>query len=134
MDFLRRDRFAAIGAAKQWSSMNFVILDTETTDRGSLAHIVEFSCIDREGNILVDSLVNPGFPIPGDASAMHGITDADVAGKPCFPDLWPHVWDAIRGAESVCSNGQYHAPAGHRIAQDRRFCPGRSLWGVGSRG
>ena len=61
--FLRRDRFAAIGAAKQWSSMNFVILDTETTDRGSLAHIVEFSCIDREGNILVDSLVNPGFPI-----------------------------------------------------------------------
>ena len=47
---MRRDRFAAIGAAKQWSSMNFVILDTETTDRGSLAHIVEFSCIDREGN------------------------------------------------------------------------------------
>ena len=29
-------------------------------------------------------LVNPGIPIPPGASAVHGITDADVAGEPPF--------------------------------------------------
>ena len=101
MEFLQRSRSAAIGTAKRWASMNCVILDTETTGLGSQARIVEFSCIDREGNVLVDSLVNPGVPIPADASAIHGITDADVAGKPSFADLWPQVWDAIRGADCV---------------------------------
>jgi DNA polymerase-3 subunit epsilon len=28
---------------------------------------------------------NPGVPIPPEASAVHGITDADVAGEPAFP-------------------------------------------------
>lgn len=28
--------------------------------------------------------INPGVPIPADASAVHGITDADVAGEPTF--------------------------------------------------
>ena len=101
MEFLQRSRSAAIGTAKRWASMNCVILDTETTGLGSQARIVEFSCIDREGNVLVDSLVNPGVPIPADASAIHGITDADVAGKPGFADLWPQVWSAIRGVECV---------------------------------
>ena len=33
--------------------------------------------------------VNPGRPIPAGASAVHGITDADVAGAPTFAVIAP---------------------------------------------
>ena len=94
----RRD---AIDLARDWASREYVALDTETTGLGELARIVEISCIDRTGNILVDSLVNPGGPIPAEATAIHGISDADVAGAPTFPALWPRVLEAVRGAEVI---------------------------------
>ena len=94
-------RQAAIETARTWVTRDFVILDTETTGLYSPARIVEISCIDREGNVLVDSLVNPGIPIPADAAAIHGISDEDVADRPSFSDLWPLVWDAVRNADCV---------------------------------
>ncbi len=32
-------------------------------------------------------LINPGIPIPPEATAVHRITDSDVAGKPAFSDI-----------------------------------------------
>ena len=94
-------RQSAVRTAKTWVTKDFVILDTETTGLHSAARIVEISCIDRDGNVLVDSLVNPGIPIPADATAIHGISDADVADRPSFPALWPSVWNALRDADCV---------------------------------
>ena len=97
----KTDRLAAIRVAKEWTSMNFVVLDTETTGLGPLARIVEISCINRDGNVLLNSLVNPGIAIPADAAAIHGISDADVADKPSFPALWPLVWNAVCNVDCV---------------------------------
>ena len=94
-------RQAAIETARTWVTRDFVILDTETTGLYSPARIVEISCIDVEGNVLVNSLVNPGIPIPAEATAIHGISDTDVADSPSFPALWPLVWDAVRSADCV---------------------------------
>ena len=94
-------RQAAIETARTWVAKNFVILDTETTGLHSSARIVEISCIDRDGNVVVDSLVNPGITIPADAEAIHGISDTDVADKPSFRALWPSVWNAVRNADCV---------------------------------
>ena len=76
-------------------------MDTEPKGLGPFDRIVEMSCIDRDGNVLVDSLVNPGIVIPADAAAIHGITDSDVVDKPSFPTLWPKVWNAVRTADCV---------------------------------
>lgn len=35
--------------------------------------------------------INPGMPIPAGATAVHGITDADVAACPPFSDLAPEI-------------------------------------------
>ena len=96
-----QDRRDAVNLARDWASREYAVLDTETTGLGELARIVEISCIDRAGNVLVDSLVNPGGPIPAEATAIHGISDADVAGAPTFPALWPRVLEAVRGAEVI---------------------------------
>ena len=72
---------------------DFVILDTETTGLDSTARIVSLAMIDREGRALVDTLINPGRPIPRDATAIHGITDDDVMDAPTMERIAPQIED-----------------------------------------
>lgn len=44
-------------------------------------------------------LINPGIPIPPAATAVHHITDADVAGAPPFRDLAAGIRDLFQGAD-----------------------------------
>ena len=51
--------------------------------------ITDFSQLDQGTTLTTDSLVvevNPGFPIPQAATAVHGLRDADVAARPPFAD------------------------------------------------
>lgn len=67
----------------------FRVMDTETTGTDKDAQVVEVAWADvriLDGKPLVTnqftSLVDPGVPIPPEASAIHHITDGDVRGKP----------------------------------------------------
>ncbi|HQR45298.1 MAG TPA: 3'-5' exonuclease [Thermoanaerobaculia bacterium] len=72
-----------------------VFFDLETTGTEKmLDRIVEIAAIavPPEGPPRVfDRLVNPGVRIPSEASAVHGISDADVADAPTFRDLVPEL-------------------------------------------
>ena len=48
---------------------------------------------------LWQSLVNPGVPIPPEATAVHKITDAMVAGEPTLKDLAPKILELFDGAD-----------------------------------
>ncbi|KAB0289286.1 3'-5' exonuclease [Vibrio fortis] len=73
---------------KKLNTHNAVILDTETTGLDRFAEVVEVSLICAEsGKVLFNSLVDPVKPIPSDASAIHGITSLDVAGRPTFSEI-----------------------------------------------
>jgi DNA polymerase-3 subunit epsilon len=66
---------------------SLAVLDTETTglDPGQGHGIVEVACVSLDGGEPGETwstLVNPGRPIPPDASAVHGITDAMVRDAP----------------------------------------------------
>lgn len=43
--------------------------------------------------------INPGRPIAPDASAIHHITDADVADAPSFAKLSYELWNSFEGAD-----------------------------------
>lgn len=45
------------------------------------------------------SLVNPGIPIPPEATAIHGISDLDVAMAPRLEDLATELLDQFRGCD-----------------------------------
>lgn len=69
-----------------------LVLDTETTGPDpETARIVELGAVYFwRGQMVGRPLnirLNPGCPIPPEASAVHGITDADVAGAPTFADV-----------------------------------------------
>lgn len=46
-----------------------------------------------------DSLVNPGVPIPREASAIHGIKDEEVRGAPAFGQIAPRLVSLFEGAD-----------------------------------
>jgi DNA polymerase-3 subunit epsilon len=49
--------------------------------------------------------VNPGIPIPPEVTAIHGISDKDVADCPTFKQIAHHLFDWIKG----CDLGGYNS-------------------------
>lgn len=73
-------------------STPIVIADTETTSgKVEEAKVIEVAValLDQDLKIseTMETLVNPGIPIPPGASAIHHLTDADVQAAPLFEEL-----------------------------------------------
>jgi len=78
----------------QLAAMRFEPINpTESNDYARLKIVNRFT-----------ALYNPGRHIPEGATAQHGITDADVAGKPAFSEDAPLVQEMIRGATLIGYN------------------------------
>ena len=87
-----------------WPYQRVAVVDTETTGLGDDARIVEIAVVQMRFGLVVkrwSSLVNPGVPIPPEATAVHGITDAMVAGAPQIEALAPQIAAAFDGAEVI---------------------------------
>lgn len=80
-----------------------VTFDLESTGpRPLIDRIVQIGVIRTEpsgSETLMDLLINPGMPIPADASAVHGITDAMVATAPWFADVAAEVAEIFAGCD-----------------------------------
>ncbi|MFC1993709.1 zinc-binding dehydrogenase [Chloroflexota bacterium] len=78
-------------------------IDVETTGLKTFSDkIVELSIlkIHPDGNEEYKShRVNPGIPIPAEATAIHGITDTDVAKEPTFPRYAKSICDFLEGCD-----------------------------------
>lgn len=91
--------------------ITFVAFDTETT--GLIAaneRVVELSGVrfTLEGEIAhFETLVDPGRPIPPEASRVHGISDADVAGQPEFAAAVGGFLDLVDGAVVLAHNAEF---------------------------
>ncbi len=84
-------------------SRSIAFFDLETTGLNiSRDRIVEIAIVkvnpDGSREELLER-VNPGIPIPPDSTAVHGISDQDVADKPIFSKLAKKVIDFIGDAD-----------------------------------
>jgi DNA polymerase III epsilon subunit-like protein len=86
-------------------------IDTETTGLGPDARVVEVAVIHTDWHSLprvaYSARVNPGRPIEAGATAIHGITDADVADAPTFATILPELLAAIDGRVVSAYNAPY---------------------------
>ena len=65
-----------------------IIFDTETTGLGGYAEICEIAIINYRDEVILNTRVRPKHGIPEDASRIHGIRPADVAGAPPWAKFW----------------------------------------------
>lgn len=75
----------------------FAVIDTETTGLDPREdRVVELACVHAQVGVgLVDcwsTLINPGRPIPAEASAIHHLVDADVMGAPTLAEAQHRLW------------------------------------------
>jgi len=84
------------------TASTLLVLDTETTGVDTAAdRVVEVGgayLVGGEPAPTFRSLVNPGQPIPAEASEIHGITDEAVAAAPTFAQLAPRLRHHVDGA------------------------------------
>lgn len=65
-----------------------IYYDTETTGiKAEKEHIIEIAAFDPVLNRHFEKFVNPGRPIPREATAIHHITDEMVASAPSFKEV-----------------------------------------------
>lgn len=83
----------------------FACVDCETTGTDPASDRVVEVAVVRDGSRRVWR-VNPGVPIPAEATAVHGIADAGVAGCPRFADVAHEVVGALAGCVVVTFNGR----------------------------
>ncbi len=87
-----------------------VFFDLETTGLDSqVDRIVQFAFLKVDALLQKQAwneLVNPGMPIPAEASRVHGITDAMVANKPRFIDFCDRIVEFIDNCDLAGYNIQ----------------------------
>ncbi len=80
-----------------------VFLDLETTGKDFVAdRIVQISVLKIHPDSSEESrtrLINPGKPIPSEATAIHGITDEDVRDQPRFQDIARSLFEFLAGCD-----------------------------------
>lgn len=85
---------------------DFVVLDLESTgtnpeqDRIVEVTIGRFN-VNTLASQVLEMRVNPGVPIPAEASAVHGILDAHVAALPAFSAIAARVSALLAGADLI---------------------------------
>jgi DNA polymerase III epsilon subunit-like protein len=81
-----------------------IYLDTETTGFGPRAEIVDIAVVSAAGEVVLESLVQPTRRIPADATAIHGITNADVKDAPAWCDLYEDLLRVLAGRRVIVYN------------------------------
>ncbi len=103
----------------KWTDVPLVWLDFETTGiQPGIDRAVEVGLARFEGARCVDEFgarINPGIPIPAEATAIHGITDADVADA-----ITVERFFALPEARGILDGAQ---PAAYNAPFDKWFCP-----------
>lgn len=89
----------------------WLVIDTETTGVDiETARVCELGFVPfHRGQPLAKygRLLNPGVPIPADATTVHGITDDDVADCPRIEDVAERFLDHVRQAEVLVGYNLY---------------------------
>ncbi|MDH3600797.1 MAG: 3'-5' exonuclease [Candidatus Tectomicrobia bacterium] len=99
------------------SRTRFVVIDTETTGLHAYAgdEIISIALVELRGFTVtgrtLSTLVNPRRPIPPESTAIHHLTNADVADAPVIEEVLPDVVRFIGRSVLV----------GHHVNFDLRF-------------
>ncbi|MBK8255342.1 MAG: 3'-5' exonuclease [Polyangiaceae bacterium] len=100
-----------IDPATPWIDCRIAFLDVETTGKDPQKdRVVELAVVLGERGEVIDRkswLINPGVPISAESSAVHGIKEEDVVGKPNFAEVAPEILSVLEGCVPAAYNASF---------------------------
>lgn len=105
-----------------------VYLDTETTGFGTKAEIVDIAVVSSGGELLYESLVRPERHIPRDASAIHGIYDADVRSAPRWDEVYTDLSAILHDKRIVVYNVVFDRQMVQQACERYALPPPQAEW------
>lgn len=101
-----------ISAEAAWAELPIALIDVETTGMdASVDRIVEVGIVVARGGEIVERknwLVNPGRPIPKEASDVHKISDEDVKDAPPFAAVVEEIAAMLEGCVPAAYNAAFN--------------------------
>jgi len=100
-----------VAADAPWNDLEIALLDVETTGRDAgIDRVIELGIVVGRGGVVIDRknwLINPGIPIPAQATEVHGIKDEDVKDAPAFGAVAQDIAQALRGRVPAAYNANF---------------------------
>lgn len=93
--------------------MRCVLLDTETTGLDPLLghRVIEIAAIELKNDLpsgaFFHRFVNPHRPVPAEATAINGISDADLVEAPDFPAIAPELLGFLEDDPIIAHNAPF---------------------------
>ncbi len=93
--------------------MREIVFDTETTGLNPLTgdRMVEIGCVELVNRVetgrTFHAYFNPGRPMPSEAEAVHGLSDAFLSDKPGFHDLCEELLEFFGDSPLVAHNASF---------------------------
>ena len=93
--------------------MREIVLDTETTGLNARGgdRIIEIGCLEMINRIATGEsfhhYIDPQREVPAEAAAIHGISTAQLAGKPLFGDIVADMEEFLGDAKLVIHNASF---------------------------
>ena len=107
-------RLADRAKAIEWSRQllenpeDWCIIDTETTGLNPrYSRVVEVSVLNGFGDLVLDTLINPGVAIPDEVAAIHGISNELVVGSPSMMEAWADLQEVTRDKLLLAYNSSF---------------------------
>ncbi|GAA06975.1 3'-5' exonuclease [Photobacterium leiognathi] len=106
-----------------------IYLDTETTGLDpDFNEVLEIAIVDREGKILLNTLVKPQRNESWhEAQVIHGISPEMVANAPTMEDLKPTINDIVKGQHVRIYNKEFDAAFVDLSAAEKTSCVMRDM-------
>jgi DNA polymerase-3 subunit epsilon len=93
--------------------MREIVLDTETTglDPASGHRVVEIGCVELINHVATGAVfqryINPERPMPAEAEAVHGLSDAFLSRHPAFAEVAPTFLSFLQDSPLVIHNAAF---------------------------
>ncbi|ECB3374701.1 3'-5' exonuclease [Salmonella enterica subsp. enterica serovar Enteritidis] len=84
---MKSERGRSAMLAHTWLSQDPLFLDTETTGLGNTAQALEIGLVNSQGETVYHTRLKPTVSIEPGAAAVHGISEAELADAPSWPDI-----------------------------------------------
>ncbi|WP_425303891.1 exonuclease domain-containing protein [Salmonella enterica] len=84
---MKSERGRSAMLAHTWLSQDPLFLDTETTGLGNTVQALEIGLVNSQGETVYHTRLKPTVSIEPGAAAVHGISEAELADAPSWPDI-----------------------------------------------